>query len=214
MGSSRRRRCIRRLYGAGAGAAAVAADVSTTTVTTTEQMGRAMLAVAKSGYPKRVLERGGHCGVTRADSKAVATKIWVEVSRRAAGGELAGDARRLAPETEVLAVVKANAYGHGRRVLGRTGAGGCEVAGGCGCGGGGCAVRRALEAAGIGATSAGDSGDVRVAAGGCGAIVEHGLTPVVWTESRWSGCACYSGCGCMWRWTQGWGGRGCGRVRS
>ena len=108
---------------------------------------------------------------------------WIEVSEeRLAGNSCARRREAAGAETEVLAVVKANAYGHGAErcsvALARAGArwfgrGGC---------GGGARVRRALDAAGFARR--------RILAM-CGflpedvaAIVEHRLTPVVWTKEQ------------------------------
>ncbi len=117
---------------------------------------------------------------------AVAVTSWIEVSEerlagnycaiRAAAGAAAG------AETVVLAVVKANAYGHGAErcavALARAGArwfGGADA-------GEGARVRRALDAAGFA------DAEILVMCGlmpeDVAAIVEHGLTPVVWTKEQ------------------------------
>jgi alanine racemase len=112
-------------------------------------------------------------------------KSWVEVSER----RLAGNYRLLqeaaGAETAVLAVVKANAYGHGAAVcapvLARAGAewlGVTDVAEGA-------AVREALAAAGI---APGEQPGVLVMSGllreDAEDVIRHGLTPVVWLREQ------------------------------
>ncbi|NYF49911.1 alanine racemase [Tunturiibacter gelidoferens] len=112
-------------------------------------------------------------------------KNWVEVSER----RLAGNYRLLqgaaGAETAVLAVVKANAYGHGAAVcapvLARAGAewlGVTDVAEGA-------AVREALAGAGI---SRREQPEILVMSGllreDVGDVIRHGLTPVVWLREQ------------------------------
>jgi alanine racemase len=112
-------------------------------------------------------------------------KSWVEVSER----RLAGNYRLLREaaggETAVLAVVKANAYGHGSAVcapvLARAGAewlGVTDVAEGAG-------VRVALAGAGI---SHEEQPGVLVMSGllreDAADLIRHGLTPVVWLREQ------------------------------
>jgi alanine racemase len=110
---------------------------------------------------------------------------WVEVSEgrlRANYGLLVG---AVGGETTVLAVVKANAYGHGvgmcAPVLARAGAEWLGV----GDAGEGGAVREALAAAGVGHE---DQPRILVMCGlECGdaeAVVARGLTPVVWEQEQ------------------------------
>jgi alanine racemase len=121
-------------------------------------------------------------------------KSWVEVSERrlvenygllraAAGGE-----------TAVLAVVKANAYGHGAAVcapvLARVGAewlGVTDAAEGA-------AVREALAAAGI---SRGEQPEILVMSGllreDAGDVIRYGLTPVVWLREQMEWLAAAAG---------------------
>ncbi len=117
-----------------------------------------------------------------------AGKSWVEVSQRALASNLAALRRAAmaglpanAPETAVLAVIKADAYGHGAAlcapVLARAGAqwlGVTDAAEGA-------AVRESLFAAGVDGTaqpqillmSGLEAAEVPL-------LVEHRLTPVVW----------------------------------
>ena len=114
-------------------------------------------------------------------------KSWIEVSagRLAANFRAAGDvlAREAGPDAVVLAVVKANAYGHGAgvcaTVLTRAGAQWLGVTDATE----GVLVRAALRAAGV-------ERQPRVLVM-CGhlpedapMIVRHGLTPVVWTVAQ------------------------------
>jgi alanine racemase len=112
-------------------------------------------------------------------------KSWVEISER----RLAGNYRLLqeaaGAETAVLAVVKANAYGHGASVcapvLARAGAewlGVTDVAEGA-------AVREALAGAGV---ARGEQPGVLVMSGllreDAGDVIRYGLTPVVWLREQ------------------------------
>jgi alanine racemase len=111
-------------------------------------------------------------------------KSWVEVSER----RLAGNYRLLvqsAGVAAVLAVVKANAYGHGAAicapVLAQAGAKWLGVANGVE----GAAVRDALAAAGIASE---DQPRILVMCGlldeEAETVVRHGLTPVIWEEHQ------------------------------
>jgi alanine racemase len=119
-------------------------------------------------------------------------KVWVEVSEERLAGNFGAVARAAGAETEVLAVVKANAYGHGLErcsvALARAGARWLGVT----CVNEGAQVRAALAAAGL----EGAGVEVLVMCGflpeDVGALVEHELTPVVWTREQvgWlGGCA-------------------------
>jgi alanine racemase len=115
----------------------------------------------------------------------VGVKSWVEISE----GRLAANYKVLSAaagdDTPVLAVVKANAYGHGAAVcapmLARAGAEWFGVADAAE----GCAVRKALAAAGI---EAARQPAILVMCGGLGedadAVVQHGLTAVVWERQQ------------------------------
>jgi alanine racemase len=117
----------------------------------------------------------------------LALKIWVEISEENLAGNLRVIQEAAGPETEVLAVVKANAYGHGIEVcsvaLVRAGARWLGVT----CANEGAQVRRALRAAGIGQVE-GEIPEILVMCGvlpeDLAKIQEHGLTPVVWTEEQ------------------------------
>lgn len=109
-------------------------------------------------------------------------KSWIEVSEERLVGNFRTVAEASGPETEVLAVVKANAYGHGAEpcavALAHAGAkwfGVADVAEGA-------RVRQALDAAGCG------SADILVMCGlmpeDVALVVEHRLTPVVWTSEQ------------------------------
>lgn len=92
--------------------------------------------------------------------------------------------RAAGPETEILAVVKANAYGHGVTVcapiLARAGARWLGVT----CASEGLTVRKALRAEGFGDKQV----DILIMCGflpeDVAMIVENGLTPVVWTAEQ------------------------------
>jgi alanine racemase len=132
--------------------------------------------------------------VTRADienGSEVAVKVWVEVSEERLAGNFRAVAEAAGAETEVLAVVKANAYGHGLErcgaMLARAGARWLGVT----CVNEGARVRRALDAAG---SRAGEG--ILVMCGflpeDVAGFAEHGLTPVAWTMEHvgWlRGCA-------------------------
>ncbi|HEX9200565.1 MAG TPA: alanine racemase [Acidobacteriaceae bacterium] len=110
---------------------------------------------------------------------------WIEVSEERLAGNFRAVTDAAGAETEVLAVVKANAYGHGADVcavaLARAGARWLGVA----CASEGAPVRRALDTAGFAGERAPEilvlcglmAEDVAV-------VVEHGLTPVVWTREQ------------------------------
>ena len=112
---------------------------------------------------------------------------WIEVSEERLRGNFQAVAQAAGGDTNVLAVVKANAYGHGAEVcsvvLARAGARWLGVT----CADEGARVRRVLEAAGF---ARGDERTPRILVM-CGltpkdvvAIVEHGLTPAVWTKEQ------------------------------
>jgi alanine racemase len=120
----------------------------------------------------------------------VGLKVWVEVSEERLAGNLRAVQAAAGAETEVLAVVKSNAYGHGLERcsvgLARAGARWFGVT----CVGEGARVRAALR------DSAGAGIEVLVMCGflpeDVAALAEHGLTPVVWTREQvdWlAGCA-------------------------
>jgi alanine racemase len=107
---------------------------------------------------------------------------WIEVSEERLQGNYQAIAAAAGAGTGVLAVVKANAYGHGAEtcsvVLARAGARWLGVA----TASEGAQVRRALDAAGF--------GDARILVM-CGFLpedvavfAEHGLTPVAWTPEQ------------------------------
>jgi len=109
---------------------------------------------------------------------------WVEVSEERLAGNFRVIAEAAGAETEVLAVVKANAYGHGAEAcsvaLARAGAKWLGVANASE----GVRVRTALEAAGF-ARGAHGTSEILVLCGltaeDVAAIRESGLTPIVWT---------------------------------
>jgi alanine racemase len=106
---------------------------------------------------------------------------WVEVSEQRLAANYRVLSAAAGEDTAVLAVVKANAYGHGAAVcapvLARAGADWLGVADAAE----GRAVREALAAAGV---EAARQPKILVMCGGCGddadVIVQQGLTPVVW----------------------------------
>ena len=79
---------------------------------------------------------GGYCECVRRElGTAVAVNSWIEVSEERLAGNFRAVADAAGTETEVLAVVKANAYGHGAEVCGVALArAGAEVVGCDGCG--------------------------------------------------------------------------------
>jgi alanine racemase len=111
-------------------------------------------------------------------------KVWVEVSEERLAGNLRAVREAAGAETEVLAVVKANAYGHGleRCAIGLARAGARWL--GVTCVSEGARVRAALAEAGLGVAGV----EILVMCGflpeDVGALVEHGLTPVVWTREQ------------------------------
>jgi alanine racemase len=115
----------------------------------------------------------------------VGVKSWVEISERRLAANYKKVLSAAAGDTTVLAVVKANAYGHGAAVcapvLARAGAEWLGV----GDAAEGCAVREALAVAGI---EAARQPAILVMCGGLGeaadAIVQHGLTAVVWERRQ------------------------------
>jgi alanine racemase len=110
-------------------------------------------------------------------------KVWVEVSEERLAANLHQVREAAGAETEVLAVVKANAYGHGLErcsaALARAGARWLGVT----CVKEGARARAALAAAGLG-----EGVEILVMCGflpeDVSALVEHGLTPVVWTHEQ------------------------------
>ncbi len=109
---------------------------------------------------------------------------WIEISEQRLAGNYRAVAEAVGEQTAVLAVVKANAYGHGLEVcsvaLARAGARWLGVAGTSE----GTRARRALGAAGFAPQSVG----ILVMCGflqeDLEAIAEHALTPVVWTAQQ------------------------------
>ena len=107
---------------------------------------------------------------------------WIEVSEERLAGNFVAAVEAAGAETDVLAVVKANAYGHGAEqcavTLARAGARWFGVA----CSGEGVPVRRALDGAGFAGAG------ILVMCGSLAedvkTIAEGGLTPVVWTKEQ------------------------------
>lgn len=116
---------------------------------------------------------------------------WVEVSEEALRGNFEAIRRRLGGGVEALAVIKANAYGHGAErcaaMLVRAGAKWLGVTSA----GEGVRVRRALEAAGLGAEILVMCGFLPEDVGGIG---EAGLTAVLWTREQVGWLAGVAGC--------------------
>ncbi len=80
-------------------------------VTTTEQMGRAMLRAGEAvGIRKRRLEAAD---IVNAVAGGELTRNWVEIDETRLKENYAQVRAAAGPDTDVLAVVKANAYGHG-----------------------------------------------------------------------------------------------------
>ena len=112
-------------------------------------------------------------------------KSWVEISERRLAANYNVLSSAASSDTSVLAVVKANAYGHGAGVcapvLARAGAEWLGVADGSE----GCEVREALTAAGIEPQR---QPKILVMCGGLGedadSIVRQGLTAVVWEQHQ------------------------------
>jgi len=115
-------------------------------------------------------------------------KVWVEVSEERLAANLRAVREAAGAETEVLAVVKANAYGHGLErcsaALARAGARWLGVT----CVSEGARVRAALAQAGGGSGGSGAGVEILVMCGflpeDVAALVDHGLTPVVWTKEQ------------------------------
>jgi alanine racemase len=110
---------------------------------------------------------------------------WIEISRERLAGNFRTLAEAAGAETDVLAVVKANGYGHGAEVcsveLARAGAKWLGV----GTASEGARVRAALGAAGItGESAPGILVMCGILAEDVGEIVAHGLVPVVWTVEQ------------------------------
>jgi alanine racemase len=117
-------------------------------------------------------------------------KSWVEISERRLAANYNVLSAAAGNDTAVLAVVKANAYGHGAAVcapvLARAGAQWLGVADGTE----GCEVREALTAAGIEPVL---QPEILVMCGGleqdADSIVKQGLTAVVWERHQMQGLA-------------------------
>jgi alanine racemase len=117
----------------------------------------------------------------------VALKTWIEVSEERLTGNFRTLAAAAGPDTAVLAVVKANAYGHGAElcspVLAKAGAAWLGVT----CVKEGARVRMALEMAGF-ARGAEPTPEILVMCGflpdDVPAFKEYGLTPVIWTAEQ------------------------------
>lgn len=119
--------------------------------------------------------------------RGVRLKVWVEVSEERLAGNFRAISEATGAETEVLAVVKANAYGHGLErcavMLARAGAKWLGVT----CANEGILVRTALDEAGF--PRGGDATPAILVM--CGllqedaeTVAEQGLTPVVWTAEQ------------------------------
>ena len=115
-------------------------------------------------------------------SAAVDVNSWIEISEERLAGNFRVVAEAAGDETDVLAVVKANAYGHGADpcavALARAGARWFGVADARE----GARVRRALDAAGF--VDAGILVMLGLMPTDVAAIAEHRLTPVVWTAAQ------------------------------
>jgi alanine racemase len=117
----------------------------------------------------------------------VAVKIWVEVSEERLAANFRVVSAAAGPETEVLAVIKANAYGHGAEVcapmLANAGAPWLGVT----CADEGARVRKALDTAGF-VRGYERTPEILVMCGflpeDVAAIREHALTPVIWTAEH------------------------------
>lgn len=115
---------------------------------------------------------------------------WIEISEERLAENYRVVVNAVGAETDVLAVVKANAYGHGAEVcavaLARAGAKWLGVASASD----GARVRASLDAAGFDGERA---PEILVMCGfldeEVAAILEHGLTPVVWTLEQVSSLA-------------------------
>jgi alanine racemase len=114
-------------------------------------------------------------------------KVWFELSEERLAENFRAFAKAAGAETTMLAVVKANAYGHGAEIcsvmLARAGARWLGVT----CADEGARVVAALEAAGFARGDA-RTPEVLVMCGflpeDVAAIVEHRLTPVIWTAEH------------------------------
>jgi len=106
---------------------------------------------------------------------------WIEVSAERLTANYLAIQAAAGPETTVLAVIKANAYGHGAEtcapILVRAGATWLGVT----CAAEGARVRKALSAAGLEAEILIMSGFLP---GDAPLIHQHNLTPVVWTHEQ------------------------------
>ncbi len=131
------------------------------------------------------------CGCARLEMMTSTRPTWAEVSRSRLIHNHDVLRRFAGSDSELLCVVKANAYGHGLQECGRTLAGNGARWFGVTCVEEGVALRRELPEAGILVMSGiwEDSviqysrGDLFVASGEAAAVLEHDLTPVVW-EAR------------------------------
>jgi alanine racemase len=123
-------------------------------------------------------------------------KSWIEVSEERLAENFRTVAQAAGAQADVLAVVKANAYGHGAETcsvtLARAGAKWLGVTDA----GEGARVRKALDVADF-AREAGHTPRILVMCGSVAedvaAIVEHGLTPVLWTKQQVGWLAGYPG---------------------
>jgi alanine racemase len=124
-------------------------------------------------------------GERRCGDRIVSVKSWVEISERRLAANYQALASAAGEDTAVLAVVKANAYGHGAgvcaAVLARAGAAWLGVADAAE----GSAVREALAVAGVDTAR---QPEILVMCGGLGedadVIIQQGLTAVVWERRQ------------------------------
>ena len=111
-------------------------------------------------------------------------RSWVEIDEKRLVENYTTVREATGADTEVLAVVKANAYGHGLEqcaaALARAGAQWLGVADAAE----GVRARRVLEAAGITPDVVSVLAMCGVMCGEASVIAEHGLTPVVWTMEQ------------------------------
>jgi alanine racemase len=112
-------------------------------------------------------------------------RSWIEVSGERLAGNFRVVAEAAGAETDVLAVVKANAYGHGADCCAVTLAQAGAKWLGVGTASEGALVRQALEEAGFGGD---DAPRILVMCGllpeDVAAIVQNAMTPVVWTMEQ------------------------------
>lgn len=111
-------------------------------------------------------------------------RSWVEIDEARLAANYRVVCEAAGADTDVLVVVKANAYGHGLErcavALARADAPWLGVADAAE----GASARRALETVGIGRQTVNILTLYGVLPGDVSAIVEHGLTPVVWTKEH------------------------------